>query len=159
MKRDPQSFVWSCASGTLKIEGRKDGPMEGRTRIYSLADYPDAIRQKIADAGFKAVFQQRTSQIESDNEKLDAWDALHDMFCGGEWEREGTRGAPVIAAWVEALAASKGVTVGVIQASLNKYPREQREAIKKSAEVKLAAEIVKIKEARDAAKAATVELL
>lgn len=150
MKRDPQVFSWSCEKGVLKIEGRKDSGFDGIRRVYDLANYPEEIVGKIRDAGFKAIFQQRTSQIDDNDAKLEAWEALDAMFCAGTWEREGVRGAPVVAAWVEALAEVKGTDVGAIQKALAGYTKEQRDKMRKNVEAKHAAVIARITGARGA---------
>jgi hypothetical protein len=115
--------------------------MDGKSRTYLLSAYPADIQQKIADAGFKAVFQQRSSQVETDVEKLVYWDDLDAMFTEGTWEREGARGAPVVAVWVEVLAEARKVSVSAIQKSLSAYSKEQKEAIRAKIEKDFAAQI------------------
>lgn len=148
-KRDPQVFEWSAENGRLEIVGRKDGPMDGVKQVYLISNYPDEIVQNLADAGFKAVFQQRTSQVESDRDKLSAWKDLDAMFQAGTWEREGgARGAPIVGAWVEVLAEVKGVTVGAIQATLAKLEKDARDAVRKNVETKYAQQIAAKKDER-----------
>ena len=148
-KRDAQVFEWIALNGVLTVKGRKDSAQEGVIRTYHLADYPDAIRQKIADAGYKSVFQQRTSQVDSDELKLVAWDELDAMFQLGDWEKEGgARGAPVVAAWIEAAAEHKKCSTGEFQASWSKLDKPTRDKIKAACEKRFADRIVEIKETR-----------
>jgi len=148
-KRDAQVFEWIALNGVLTVKGREGSAQQGVTRTYRLAEYPDTIRQKIADAGFKSVFQQRTSQVESDELKLVAWDDLDTMFQAGDWEKEGgARGAPVVAAWIEAAAEFKNCTPGEFQASWSKLDKPTRDKVKAGCETRFAARIVEIKEGR-----------
>ena len=153
-KRDAQTFEWKSEfDGTLyvglTIVGRKDGPQQGKRLEFDIGDYPHAVREKILAAGHKAVFQQRTSQCNTDAERLEYWPALHDLLASGEFEREGgARGAPVVAAWVEAASAAKGCTTGEFQASLNKLAKEVRAKVKANCEAKFAKEIEAIKARR-----------
>jgi len=148
-KRDAQVFEWICENGKLTVKGRAGSLMERAIKVYHLADYPEHIRQKIVDAGYKSVFQQRTSQVESDELKLEAWDALDSMFQLGDWEKEGgARGAPVVAAWIEAAAESKNCTPGEFQASWGKLDKATRDKVKANCLVKFAKEIEAIKEGR-----------
>ena len=148
-KRDAQVFEWIALNGVLTVKGREGSAQEGVTRTYRTNDYPEAIVQKIADAGFKSVFQQRTSQVESDELKLVAWDELDAMFQAGDWEKEGgARGAPVVAAWIEAAATSKNCTPGEFQASWGKLDKATRDKVKANCLVKFAKEIEAIKEGR-----------
>lgn len=159
-KRDAQTFDWKSnhsADGTylgLEIVGRKATSFEGKSLSFAISDYDDSIIEKITAAGHKAVFQQRTSQCETDTERFQYWQDLHALFVAGDWEREGgARGAPVIAPWIEAAAAAMSkpgnvVSPGQFQASWSKYPKEKRDAIKANCLKKYATEIEKIREAR-----------
>lgn len=142
MKRDPQVFDWTSKNGVLSIVGRKEGPMVGESRTYRIGNYPETIKISILDAGMKAIFQQRSSQVETDEEKLQYWDDLDAMFREGTWEREGgVRGAPIVGAWVEVMADLKNVSVAVIQTSLAGYDKETRDGIRKNVETKYADKI------------------
>ncbi len=154
-KRDAQTFEWKsihAENGTylkLEIIGRKDGPMEGEHLTFGIGEYPTVVVERILAAGHKAVFQQRTSQCETDDERLDYWTSLHALFKAGDWEKEGgTRGAPVIAAWIEAAAEHKGCTPGAFQAAWSAYEKAQRDAIKAKCEAQFAKRIEEIKAAR-----------
>lgn len=141
-KRDPQVFDWSCEDGVLKIVGRPEGPMAGERLIFDTNKYPEDVRGNIYDAGAKAIYQQRSSQVETDEEKMAYWQGLHEMFLAGTWEREGgVRGAPIVGAWVEVMADLKKVSVAVIQTSLAGYDKETRDGIRKNVETKYADKI------------------
>lgn len=142
MKREPQVFDWNCENGHLSIVGRKGGAMEGERLDFYMSRYPADIQRAISDAGMKAVFQQRSSQVETDEEKLAYWEGLNDLFLAGTWEREGgVRGAPIVGAWVEVLADLKECTVAEIQKSLAGYDKAKRDGIRKNVETKYADKI------------------
>jgi len=154
-KREAQTFEWKSVFSEagvyqrLQLLGRDGGPADGVIEEFNFGNYPAEIVEQIKAAGHKAVFQQRTSQCETDEERLQYWEALHNRFIDGDWEREGgKRGAPVVAAWLEAAAKSKGATVGDFQASWAALPKDKRDAIKANCEKKFATEIEKIKAAR-----------
>ena len=149
MKREPQVFDWTCKGGHLTIKGRSDGPMDGERLDFYMNRYPAEIQQAISDAGMKAVFQQRSSQVETDEEKLAYWEGLNELFLAGTWEREGgVRGAPIVGAWVEVLADLKDVSVAEIQASLANYDKAKRDGIRKNVETKYADKIAAKKASR-----------
>ena len=156
MKRDPQVFAWvtNFVNGlytTLVVTGRKDGPRDGEKLTFPVSAYPDEIRERLLAAGHKALFQQRTSQIDDDIEKMGAWEDLHERLVSGEWEAEGgQRGAPIVGAWVEVLAQVKNTTVGVIQASLAGMTKDARAAVRANVEKKYAERIEAVKTARKA---------
>lgn len=148
-KREAQTFEWNSVFSTdgdylkLEIIGRKETEYEGKRYAFDFTAYPENIVEQQKAAGHKAVFQQRTSQCKDDEARIAYWKELHEMFVGGEWEREGgKRGAPIVGAWVEVLADKKGVSVGVIQASLADYDKDERDAMRKTVEEKYADEIV-----------------
>lgn len=154
-KRDAQTFDWKSnftEDGkylSLEIVGRKETDFEGESLTFAISDYDDSIIEKNLAAGHKAVFQQRTSQCETDAERFQYWQDLHALFVAGDWEREGgARGAPVIAPWIEAAAAAKGCTPGEFQSSWSKYPKERRDAIKANCLKRYATEIEKIRDKR-----------
>jgi len=154
-KREAQTFEWKSIFSEagiyqkLGLLGRDGGPADGVVEEFNFGNYPAEIAEQIKAAGHKAVFQQRTSQCETDEERLQYWEALHNRFIDGDWEREGgARGAPVIAAWIEAAAASKSCTPGEFQASWSRLEKVQRDKIKANCEKKFADEIEAIKAAR-----------
>jgi hypothetical protein len=149
MKREPQVFSWSSKNGLLEIVGRKDSAMEGTKLVFDVQEYPTAIRTAILDAGMKAIYQQRSSQVESDVEKIGYWQDLNEQFIAGTWEAEGgARGAPVVGAWLEALASVKKCSVGDLQKHLAGYSKEQRTELRTKVEAKYGKEIEAIKASR-----------
>jgi len=154
-KREAQTFSWlSKFSETgrylmLVLTGREGGPADGVEETFRFDEYPEEVQEQIKAAGHKAVFQQRTSQCETDEARLAYWSDLHKLFVAGDWEREGgARGAPVISAWIEAAAESKSCTPGEFQASWSRLDKDKRDAIKANCEKKFADRIEEIKAAR-----------
>jgi hypothetical protein len=156
MKRDQQVFYWTARFNPedgkyleLEVRGRPGTAFAGKRLTFPIADYAPAFRERVLGAGHKAVFQQRTSQCVTDEERFQYWQDLHKMFRAGVWEREtAARGAPVVAAWIEVLADVKLVSVGKLQAYLSTMDKAERERIRERVEAKYAARIAARKDER-----------
>lgn len=111
-------------------------------------DMPDTMADRVFDYGLAKLGMDRASQVDMGLEKIDRIDQVWSDLCDGIWERESVRGAPVVAAWIEAIAEIKGASVADIQKSLKGMTDEQRDAIKANPKVaKLAAEIAERRKA------------
>ena len=105
-------------------------------------DMPEEMADRVFDYGLAKLGMDRASQVDMGLEKIDRIDQVWSDLCDGVWERESVRGAPVVAAWIEAIAEIKGASVADVQKSLKGMTDEQKDAIKANPKVaKLAEEI------------------
>lgn len=111
-------------------------------RAPSRFDMPDEMADRVFDYGLAKLGMDRASQVDMGVDKIARIDQVWSDLCDGVWERESVRGAPVVAAWIEAIAEIKGASVADVQKSLKGMTDEQRDAIKANPKVaKLAEEI------------------
>ena len=125
-------------------EAAKDsGLVLKRTMLAPRAhEMPSAMADRVFDYGLAKLGMDRASQVDMGLEKIDRIDQVWSDLCDGVWERESVRGAPVVAAWIEAIAEIKGASVADVQKSLKGMTDEQKDAIKANPKVaKLAEEI------------------
>lgn len=105
-------------------------------------DMPEAMADRVFDYGLAKLGMDRASQVDMGLDKIARINQVWEDLCDGVWERESVRGAPVVAAWIEAIAEIKGASVADVQKSLKGMTDEQRDAIKANPKVaKLAEEI------------------
>jgi len=112
-----------------------------QTRLApTYSEMPADMAERVFDYGLAKLGMDRASQEDMGLDKInricDVWSDL----CNGIWERESVRSAPVVAAWVEALADIKGVSVADIQKALKGYSDDQKAALKANPKVKAKAE-------------------
>lgn len=111
-------------------------------RAPSRFDMPDEMADRVFDYGLAKLGMDRASQVDMGVDKIARINQVWEDLCDGVWERESVRGAPVVAAWIEAIAEIKGASVADVQKSLKGMTDEQRDAIKANPKVaKLAEEI------------------
>ena len=105
-------------------------------------DMPEAMADRVFDYGLAKLGMDRASQVDMGLDKITRINQVWEDLCDDVWERESVRGAPVVAAWIEAIAEIKGASVADVQKSLKGMTDEQRDAIKANPKVaKLAEEI------------------
>ena len=105
-------------------------------------EMPSDMADRVFDYGLAKLGMDRASQVDMGLEKIDRIDQVWSDLCDGVWERESVRGAPVVAAWIEAIAEIKGASVADVQKSLKGMTDKQKDAIKANPKVaKLAEEI------------------
>ena len=111
-------------------------------RAPMVGDMPTEMSSRVFDYGLAKLGMDRASQVEMGLDKIDRINQVWSDLCDGVWERESVRGAPVVAAWIEAIAEIKSASVADVQKSLKGMTDEQRDAIKANPKVaKLAEEI------------------
>lgn len=109
-------------------------------RAPRAVDMPSEMADRVFDYGLAKLGMDRASQADMGLEKIQRINQVWEDLCDGIWEREAARTGPVVAAWIEALAEIKSVTVADIQKSLKAYTDEQKEAIKANPRVAKRAE-------------------
>jgi len=120
------------------------------TGSFGVDGVHDDISSKVALYGLSKLLQDRSSSVPTGPDKLAAMNEVFAQLATGEWNKERTRGASVVSAEVEALAAIKGHSIPDIQRALKGYTAEQKDKIFASDVVKTkAAEIRAAREGSD----------
>lgn len=137
-------FSWTEDLDTLTVFGTDK--VTGDWISFSYEEVSQVNRPRLVCFALKTILATRTSSADSDD-KLDAMRDVKNLLGTDSWEKDREGGGfGVVSTFVEALAELKGQSIPAIQASLKKYSKEQREAMKDNAKVK--AKMEEIEKAR-----------
>lgn len=112
------------------------------TQSFSGADISSDLTDQVYLYGMSKLLQDRSSDVATGPDKLEAMQVIYAQLCAGQWERERVAGAPTVSAEVEALAQLKRITIPQAQKALRRYSKDQRQKILGNDDItKLAAKI------------------
>ena len=133
-----------------KVKGDADNELIGE-RSYAVAELPQGAALKTLLYGASKKLQDSTSAESMVETRLQSMDEVWDRLKNDQWDKPREGGGPTVSAEVEALAALKGVSPAVIQATLRTLQPDVREKVLAHPSVK--AKAAEIKAAREEASA------
>lgn len=144
MATKKRHFKFETVGGTVKVlEPIEDGEVLAR---FTLDEIPATILEQLSTYGLKQKLSDTVSDIDDTEGKLAGMRAMYARLKDGHFTMEREGGSRMVAAWIEAVAELKGISVAAAQKALAAYTEDQKKKIRESDKVK--AKTAEIEQAR-----------
>lgn len=134
MATKKRHFKFKTVGTILQIlEPMEDG---GILEGFNANRLPANVVEWLTMYGLKQKLADTVSDVEDTDGKLEGMRAMFDRLMQGETSMERSSGSRQVAAWIEAVAELKGVSIAAVQATLKSYTEAQKKKLRESDKVK-----------------------
>jgi hypothetical protein len=134
MATKKRHFKFATNGGMVKVlEPSEDG---GVMAMFDVSNLPGHITHQLLLYGLKQKLSDTVRDIDSTEGKVEGMRAMYERLEAGHFTMEREVGSRTVAAWIEAVAELKGISVAAAQKALTAYTEEQKKKIRESDKVK-----------------------